>query len=230
VRVGRHGERLPAFGPRRANPAAAPDQAAGLVVAPPDIPGIRRGDRVDAAAAEEPAEHRWAVPPWCAQPRDCPVRADHGATLPVGDQGVLAQHVRPERSDHERASVRQIPAETPGHARPDAPRPYPGPAVPRPGPVTGPRVWPSPCRAAGSVTKEPLGGPGWSPSNSPGRGRCRWLPRREDSSVTGVQTGTVTTKVPARLDRLLPGTVSQYVLRRTPCPVLVVPEGGGHLQ
>jgi len=27
---------------------------------------------------------------------------------------------------------------------------------------------------------------------------------------------------------MLPGTVSQYVLRRAPCPVLMVPEGGGH--
>jgi hypothetical protein len=96
--------------------------------------------------------------------------------------------------------------------------------------------------------------------------------------VSDVQTGTATTKVPARLDRLpwsrwhrdalgeqadgvdlrtvqglagrklvetagqagaelvvlanrggltmLPGTVSQYVLRNAPCPVLVVPENG----
>jgi nucleotide-binding universal stress UspA family protein len=29
---------------------------------------------------------------------------------------------------------------------------------------------------------------------------------------------------------MLPGTISRYVLRRAPCPVLVVPEGGGHLQ
>jgi nucleotide-binding universal stress UspA family protein len=27
-----------------------------------------------------------------------------------------------------------------------------------------------------------------------------------------------------------PGTVSQYVLQNAPCPVLVVPEGGGHQQ
>jgi hypothetical protein len=26
---------------------------------------------------------------------------------------------------------------------------------------------------------------------------------------------------------MLPGTVSQYVLRRAPCPVLMIPEGGG---
>ena len=29
---------------------------------------------------------------------------------------------------------------------------------------------------------------------------------------------------------MLPGTVSQHVLRRAPCPVLVVPEARGHLQ
>jgi nucleotide-binding universal stress UspA family protein len=29
---------------------------------------------------------------------------------------------------------------------------------------------------------------------------------------------------------MLPGTVSQYVLCRAPCPVLVVPDGGGHQQ
>jgi nucleotide-binding universal stress UspA family protein len=27
---------------------------------------------------------------------------------------------------------------------------------------------------------------------------------------------------------ILPGTVSQYVLQNAPCPVLIVPEGGGH--
>jgi Universal stress protein family len=63
--------------------------------------------------------------------------------------------------------------------------------------------------------------------------------------VSEVQTGTVRTKVPARLDRLpwsrfhwmiiiglatamarVLGAVSQHVLRNAPCPVLVVADRG----
>jgi hypothetical protein len=56
VRISGQGERLPAFRPRRARPAAAPDEAAGLVIATPDMPGIRWRDRIGAAAAKEPGE------------------------------------------------------------------------------------------------------------------------------------------------------------------------------
>ena len=118
MRIGRHGQGLPAFGSRfgsrRAHPAAPPDQGPGLVVAAPDVPGIGGRDRVGAAAAEQSAEDRRAVPPRRAQPRDRPVGADQGAALPVGDQRVLTQDVRAERSGHGRAPVRQRPAETPG--------------------------------------------------------------------------------------------------------------------
>ena len=41
-----------------------------------------------------------------------------GAALPVGDQRVLTQHVRPERSVHAGASVPKIPAETRPHFGP----------------------------------------------------------------------------------------------------------------
>jgi len=45
--------------------------------------------------AEQPAEYGGAVPPWCAQPVDCAVRADQGTALTIRDQGILTQHVRP---------------------------------------------------------------------------------------------------------------------------------------
>ena len=60
VRVRRHGERLPAFRSRRANPAAPPDEAPALVLAAPDVPGIRWRDCVGAATAEQAAENRRA--------------------------------------------------------------------------------------------------------------------------------------------------------------------------
>ena len=109
VRVGRKGQRLPALGVRGiAGPPAPPDEAAGLVVPAPDVPRIRRGDRVPARAAEQPAEDGRAVPPWCAQPADRAVRADQGTTLTIRDQGILAQDVRPERSRHAGAPVPRI--------------------------------------------------------------------------------------------------------------------------
>jgi hypothetical protein len=69
-------------------------------MAAPDVPGIRRRDRIATLAAEQPTENGGAVPAWRAEPGDRPVRADQRAALPVGDQGVLTQDMRPWRLNH----------------------------------------------------------------------------------------------------------------------------------
>ena len=102
--VGVAGERqgFPAFD--RAvggDPPAAPDEAARFVVAAPHMPLVGGGDRVHAATPDQGREHRVAVPAGRAHPGDVTVRADQRASFPVGEQRVLAQHLRPES----RASV-----------------------------------------------------------------------------------------------------------------------------
>jgi hypothetical protein len=92
ARVGGHGQRFPALDPGVADPPAAPDQAAGLVVAAPDVPGVGGADGVPPGSAKQPAENSRAVPARHAQPRHRAVRADQGAALAVRDQRVLPQH------------------------------------------------------------------------------------------------------------------------------------------
>ena len=121
VRVGGHGERFPAFDPGVADPAVAPDQAAALVVAAPDVPWVGRGDRVLAGAAEQAAERGRAVPAGHAQPRDRAVGADDGAALAVGDQRVLAQDARRRQIGGRRAEPCRASVPPPGWPRPSCP-------------------------------------------------------------------------------------------------------------
>ena len=78
------------------HPPAPPDQAARLVVAAPHVPGVRRGNRVCPAAADQRGEHRVRIPPRRAHPDQIPVRADQPAPLTVRHQRVLPQYLRAE--------------------------------------------------------------------------------------------------------------------------------------
>ncbi len=101
VRVGRQGQCLAAFGDAARDPAAAPDQASGLVIAAPDVARVRWRHRVAAAPAKQRGEDRRAVPVRHAEPDDRTVRIDQRAPLAVGNEGVLAQHVRLPASVHQ---------------------------------------------------------------------------------------------------------------------------------
>ncbi len=90
------GERFPAFDDAGVgDPAAAPDQRAGFVVAAPHV-GVGGGDRVPAGPAEQGTEHGVAVPPRCAHPGDVAVRADQRAAFAVAEECVLAKGLRQE--------------------------------------------------------------------------------------------------------------------------------------
>ena len=97
LRIRGQGERLAALDRcRRRDPPAAPDQRAVLVVAAPNVSRLPGGDGVQSAAADQRCEDRVAVPAGHAHERDVAVRTDHGAALPIGDEGVLAQRLRRE--------------------------------------------------------------------------------------------------------------------------------------
>ena len=88
-------ERLAALDRRIvSDPAAAPDQAARLVVATPHAP-VPRGHGVGARAADQGGEHRAGVPAREAHPDEVAARADEDSALTVGQQRVLAQDMRP---------------------------------------------------------------------------------------------------------------------------------------
>jgi hypothetical protein len=74
-------------------PTAAPDEAGVLVLAAPHKP-LREGDRVDAAAANQRCEEAVSIPAGKAQPAEVSARTNERATFPVGQQGILAQHMR----------------------------------------------------------------------------------------------------------------------------------------
>ena len=89
-------ERLPALDNGvTGDPAAAPDEGAGLVVAAPHETVLRR-DRVCPVAADQRGEDGVGVPAGCAHPDDVPARPDQGPSLPIRDQRVFPQHVRRE--------------------------------------------------------------------------------------------------------------------------------------
>lgn len=94
VRVRGEGEGLAALHDAvLGDPAAAPDEAAVLVVAAPHVPA-HGAERVVAGPADERAEDGVGVPARHAHPGDVPVRADEGAPFLVGDQRVLARRLR----------------------------------------------------------------------------------------------------------------------------------------
>jgi len=76
------------------NPAGTPDEAAVFVVAAPHVAHILGGDGKGAAAADQRGEHSIGIPVGGAHPGDVPLRSDQGAAFAVGEQRVLAQHVR----------------------------------------------------------------------------------------------------------------------------------------
>src|SRR5215813_11361287 len=83
IGVAGEGERLPALDDRvRGDPAAAPDEGAGLVVAAPYETALRR-DRACPVAADQRGEDGVGVPAGCAHPDDLPARPDQGPALPV---------------------------------------------------------------------------------------------------------------------------------------------------
>ena len=90
------GERLPALDDGvTGDPAAAPDEGAGLVVPAPHETVFRR-DRVGPVAADQRGEDGVGVPAGRAHPDDVPARPDQGPALPVRDQRVFPQHMRRE--------------------------------------------------------------------------------------------------------------------------------------
>ena len=106
--IGGQRERLAAFDDRvTRRPAAAPDQAARLVVAAPHVP-LGGRHRVGAAAADQRREQRLGVPVREAHPDQVAARADDRAALTVAKQRVLAQRVRrvqPRRAAHRRRAA-----------------------------------------------------------------------------------------------------------------------------
>ncbi|PQM49465.1 hypothetical protein C1Y40_00315 [Mycobacterium talmoniae] len=95
--VGRKRQGFPAFDLAVVgDPVTVPDQAARLVVAAPHVPPLFGGDGVAAPAADQRGEHRVGIPARRAQPRHFPVRTDQRAAFTVGQQRVLAQHLRRE--------------------------------------------------------------------------------------------------------------------------------------
>ncbi|GAA3481977.1 hypothetical protein GCM10018966_065090 [Streptomyces yanii] len=98
VLIARVGERFSAFDDAaRGDPAAAPDEAARLVVSAPDE-RVGGGDGVPAVAADQGSEDGVTVPGGCAHPYDVAARSDQGAAPAVSEQGVVAQGMRGGRA------------------------------------------------------------------------------------------------------------------------------------
>jgi len=76
------------------DPPGTPDEAARLVAPAPHVAHVLRGHGKGAAAADQRGEHGIGIPVGGAHPGDVPLRADESAALPVGQQRVLAQHMR----------------------------------------------------------------------------------------------------------------------------------------
>lgn len=98
VRVGGHGEGVPALDDTGGEgPAGGPDQGAVAVAPAGHVPRVLGGHLEGAGAADEFAEHGGRVPAGDAQPHERAVGAEQRPALAVGEQGVLAQRPRPVR-------------------------------------------------------------------------------------------------------------------------------------
>src|SRR5262249_15842407 len=114
-------ERLAALDDRVAgDPAAAPDECPGLVVATPHEAAVRR-DRVCPGAADQRGKDRSRVPAGGTHPDDLALRPDQGTPLPVRGQRIIPEHV-----------WRELASRWPGHGLPfgsSAVTGYPGAAA-----------------------------------------------------------------------------------------------------